>query len=184
MRKNLAVLFLVLVFVAAGAVGIFTASMSYANTITIDFTYSNAVDFTGEGVTIASQSGAFSFAQSSSPIVGLSDLSSFTNTVTFSAPFGTSTYNFGKGDITSFAYDYGAGSPSLSLTTGVVNGSNPQLTPLYFSVTNNYAVVYNVSGFPLGSSTIILSAVPLPATLLLFGPGLVGLAAVRRRFKK
>jgi hypothetical protein len=28
------------------------------------------------------------------------------------------------------------------------------------------------------------SAVPLPATLMLFGPGLVGLAAIRRRFKK
>jgi len=27
-------------------------------------------------------------------------------------------------------------------------------------------------------------AVPVPATLLLFGPGLAGLAAIRRRFKK
>jgi len=35
---------------------------------------------------------------------------------------------------------------------------------------------------PTGSGTT--STVPLPSALLLFGPGLVGLAAVRRRFKK
>jgi hypothetical protein len=30
----------------------------------------------------------------------------------------------------------------------------------------------------------VKSAVPLPTTLLLLGPGFVGLAAMRRRFKK
>ena len=34
------------------------------------------------------------------------------------------------------------------------------------------------------SVTYNASPVPVPATLLLFGPGLVGLAAIRRRFKK
>ena len=32
--------------------------------------------------------------------------------------------------------------------------------------------------------TLTVGAVPIPGALLLFGPGLVGLAAVRRRFKK
>ncbi len=45
------------------------------------------------------------------------------------------------------------------------------LTLVNFSVASNGGVVY-------------ASTVPVPATLLLLGPGLVGLAALRRRIRK
>jgi len=44
----------------------------------------------------------------------------------------------------------------------------------YFTLTDNY----------VGIANLTTSAVPLPGALLLFGPGLLGLAAVRRRLKK
>jgi hypothetical protein len=47
----------------------------------------------------------------------------------------------------------------------------------------NITGVPSLSGYWLAEN-VTYSAVPLPGALLLFGPGLVGLAAVRRRFKK
>jgi len=46
----------------------------------------------------------------------------------------------------------------------------------YFEVSSSF--------FALDDLQFKASAVPLPASLLLFGPGLAGLAAIRRRFKK
>ena len=45
----------------------------------------------------------------------------------------------------------------------------------YFTLANNYI---GITGL-----TTTFDAVPLPTALLLFGPGLVGLAAIRKRFK-
>jgi hypothetical protein len=64
-----------------------------------------------------------------------------------------------------------------------------------YTVSNDAATiqilgVFDASGNPISNYTLTTgsdynyASVPLPPSLLLFGPGLVGLAAVRRRFKK
>jgi hypothetical protein len=39
-------------------------------------------------------------------------------------------------------------------------------------------------GYAIDNVKMEASSVPLPSALLFFGPGLAGLAAIRRRFKK
>jgi len=82
--------------------------------------------------------------------------------------------------------------PVGSTDGGIVNGYYSVWAPVGvtfsgtaesvdFSGTANYIVFDAIT---LGSSTPNPTATPIPGGLLLFGPGLAGLVAIRRRFKK
>ncbi len=54
-------------------------------------------------------------------------------------------------------------------------------TTLAFTSTDGAGSYY---GPVIGNVTVVVAPVPIPGALLLFGPGLVGLAAIKRRSKK
>ena len=72
--------------------------------------------------------------------------------------------------------DHGPGGPSGYIYLNA--GANPFVLNFYENGSGDSGVDLYV---PQG---VLYGNVPLPASLLLFGPGLVGLAAIRRRFTK
>jgi hypothetical protein len=82
----------------------------------------------------------------------------------FSAPYGSLVGRIGTGSFFLIGTTY-SGSAS---TTGTLS--------LYYWDSNN--------GDNLGNIVADVSAVPIPGALLLFGPGLAGLAILRKRLKK
>ena len=67
------------------------------------------------------------------------------------------------------------------------NGNGLHTVDLTISVPTGFTQATTTGGPTLTfeySNIVTADPVPLPATLLLFGPGLAGLAAIRRRFKK
>lgn len=71
---------------------------------------------------------------------------------------------------------------AYDLTTAI----GPQTGDAFYrpdlSYTTGSAGIFHLDS--VGNTTFTASAVPLPGALLLFGPGLVGIAAIRRRLRK
>jgi hypothetical protein len=112
-------------------------------------------------------------------------------TVTFNTPvagFGFDTNSL-MGNTFGITINFSSGSPYTQSYTVPGSGSS------FFGFVSNGAGIesaviggqgnpgfaFALDNFQFGGTP---SAVPIPGALLLFGPGLVGLAAVRRRFKK
>lgn len=82
--------------------------------------------------------------------------------------------NTALNDLGSFAYGSG----------DAVTGPNG---PVSFTPGSNFSIIAFSGGQIIGQGTSVEtspSSVPIPGALMLLGPGLVGLAAIRRRFKK
>jgi hypothetical protein len=97
------------------------------------------------------------------------------------------------GSFTNLQQFSGAVNVVIGQTNGTDGSEYGQTLGAQFSYLNQYLPAGSTVGFivdSLGSQgndvvglKATISSVPAPAALLLFGPGLVGLAAIRRRFK-
>jgi hypothetical protein len=67
---------------------------------------------------------------------------------------------------------------------GADGGSMSTISASWNLETNKAALGDLVYFYALGLSGAHIESVPIPEALWLLGPGLVGLAAIRRRFKK
>ncbi len=79
------------------------------------------------------------------------------------------------------------GGNAITITTLVLGpGVTLNITDGSLTVTTLFDPTGSNPGIPGLTATnySMFSAVPIPSAILLFGPGLVGLAAIRRRFKK
>ena len=209
MRKNLVALFLVLAFVATGAMvtGTANADVTYnyvgtpyaiiqdsslGTNMTASVTFDSAVvtnNFTG------AVGGRFTPSGTGGGIVSWSITSgSVTYATGGSAPALTDLFTFQNGVLTQWIFQVGTGSTYSFQSSYNQLPSSPPVFSGYDSIINytNYpnSSPYNSTGELINASgTWTLGSppnpapVPLPASLLLFGPGLAGLAVIRRRLK-
>jgi hypothetical protein len=134
--------------------------------------------------------------------MGQSSYSSNNATIVYSAPGSANvlvTWNFGFTGPNPF----GVQSPAVHDTYGTSAGIDNDLGTagashngqklLTFSGNDTFTISFNPNiwgidsannGALVGTVSLNFQPVPIPASILLFGPGLVGLAAIRRRFKK
>jgi hypothetical protein len=219
MRKNVLAFFLVLVFVAAGAM---VAGTAKAATINLDLT----------GTTTPNNFFSFDFGgthydQGYWALSGLNSASSFTanqgDTInaTITLPNGPFTI---PASVTLTGFLFGVSSASFPSgdtgttgTTSFFNGSSPGPSGVLTPTTTSGQLASGVNFFPPNNTAITFdkltsifivdtlsqtatldraymyytlfspsapAPVPLPSALLLFGPGLAGLAFIRRRFGK
>ena len=214
MRKNVAVLFLVLVFVAAGSM---VASTARANTFNVNLsgTVSNA--FSNSWTTGSDHIDYWRLPLSGLQVapITVSQFDVINATIqldqSFTMPASVTRTSFvvyltgpsfpagntGTGGTTTF-FNSGSAVASGSASTGT---SGWLANSVDFYPPENVAITFDslASDFTIvvlsGQATLEFAQmsyflyspaapVPVPPTLLLFGPGLVGLAAIRRRFKK
>ncbi len=103
------------------------------------------------------------------------------NNITTGTPWHTLFPDTAESTLVQLLKDAYSGSSTLYLTTFYAINTSILGAPL-----GNFISQLSLWNFEIAApgGSVSASVVPLPAAVLLFGPGLVGLAAIRRRFKK
>ena len=201
----------VLVFAAAANATVSWTDWTSATSTTAQGTLTigaTAVGVTYSGPPLAAQldnigtyyyTNASTYQPNPPPTAGIIELNNAgTSTITFSqavtnpvialVSWNGAVVNFGV-PITFLSYGpsyWGSGSPTLIAGgTGFIGNGElhgvVEVPGTFTSITFTDTVSENWHGLTVGAAG--LAPVPIPGALLLFGPGLVGLAAIRRRFK-
>lgn len=198
MLKNGAVLFLVLIFLAAGAL---VSTAHAVNLVTNGgFEYGDLTGWTTLGTFIAGYNGVRSNQDGISPYAGdymlvLGNYTSEGSTGVSQALTTTPGQQYNLSLYWAENYSNTAGNQLFQVlwdntVLSSISGANVTTwTQLSFPVTGTGSDTIRLQGFSstgynyVDNVSVSVSAVPLPAALLLFGPGLAGLAAFTKRFK-